>query len=463
MPEIFGRYNLIEVLGEESAATLYKANDTDQDREVLIKILQTHSFSLENMQLARQRFEHVINPITRLSHPNIITIQDHGELRGKPFMVTPWLEGCSLQQKLKERLQLPWYEALPLVLKIANTLTYAHTQGVFHQDIKPANIFLTTENEPILQNFCSTELWGDESTLNSSEVIFGTPAYLAPELAVTKTADAPSEVYALGIVLYEMIAGRTPYQTVSPIAMQALHANEPLPRLSLFVNELPDDLVKTIYKALEKNPADRFQSMQEFADTLAGIPVTMPPEINEPTSTAQLLEKLLPPIPVEVSTSQPSHTEPELVDEAQTVEFTRPISVESQTGSTAKQESDIQYEEFTRPLPVEKADAASQEQEHTPSAMMPIEDFTLPLPVAAAEFTEVMLPTLPNKVVSESVSLIPPLPVPHYKETGSNYNWEEEPEYPQPRIRNSNTQAKWLLAELLTIIVLLLIILLSGN
>lgn len=471
MPEIFGRYNLIEAQGEEGAATLYKALDTDQDREVLIKVVQTHFFSLENMQLVRQRFEKAITHVARLSHPNIVPILDHGELKGKPFLVTPCLEGSTLQQKLKTRKQLPWYETLPLTVTIANALSYAHAQGVFHQDIKPANILLTHENEPLLQNFCSVELLGDESTLNPSTRMIGTPAYLAPELISTKEADARSEVYALGIVLYEMIAGRTPFQTISPIAMQALHANEPLPKPSLYVKGLPDKVEEFLLKALEKDPAFRYQSMKEFVKALETIPIITPPVVEKPEPVAWMTEEHLPVASVEAESTTSRVNATLASNETQSEEFTRPLPLDEGPALPRKQQTplqaDIQYEEFTRPLPVTPDPVVLRVEESSPNVTEHDEEFTLPLPVApqpaVPEKIEVKYPTFPGEVNSGAPAGIPPLPVHHYQEAAPDYSWSEELENPQPRWKNSNTQAKWLLAELITIIVLLIIILFSSN
>ncbi len=315
MPETFGRYNLIEPLGEEDAAIIYKAYDTENDCQVQVKIIQSQNFSLDSMQLMRQRFECEIKSIAKLAHPNILEILDHGELKGRPFIVLPWMDGSTMQQRIKERKQIPWNEALSLMIPVTEALAYAHADGIFHRDIKPENLFVTRDEKPLLMNFHSSEILGNEATLDPFFMFLGTPAYMAPELGNTKTVDARSEIYALGIVFYEMITGRTPFTADTSLALMLKHVNEPLPEPRAFVAGLPKEVEKVIFKALAKNPSERYQSMNEFAMGLkklevlealaassvgnevvgpitpAQIPLSAPTPVQEPATSQIVIEK----------------------------------------------------------------------------------------------------------------------------------------------------------------------------
>ena len=260
-----GRYHILEQLGEGGMATVYKAFDTRLERDVAVKIIRTESLPQNAVARALKRFEREAKALGKLTHPNIVPISDYGEYEGKPYLVMPYLPGGTLKQKLGK--PIPWQEAIRLLIPIARALDFAHRQGMIHRDVKPSNILITADGEPMLTDFGIAKVLDVEETmdLTGTSVAVGTPEYMAPEQATAKTADHRADIYTLGIVLYEMVTGRKPYQADTPMAVMIMHARDPLPRPSQYVRDLPDSVEKLLLKALAKDPAERYQSMAEMA------------------------------------------------------------------------------------------------------------------------------------------------------------------------------------------------------
>lgn len=259
-----GRYHILEQLGEGGMATVYKAYDTRLERDVAIKVIRKSAFPAEHQDQILKRFERESKALARLSHPNIMKVLDYGEFQGSPYMVLEYLPGGTLKQKLGK--PIPWQESIQLLLPIVRALEYAHEQGIVHRDIKPSNILLTGKNQPLLTDFGIAKILETRelTTLTGTGVGVGTPEYMAPE-QWTGQADVQSDIYSLGIVLYEMVTGRKPYVADTPAAILLKQATEPLPRPTQYVSDLPEGMEKLLIKALSRNPKDRFQSMTEFA------------------------------------------------------------------------------------------------------------------------------------------------------------------------------------------------------
>jgi serine/threonine-protein kinase len=205
--------------------------------------------------------------LARLTHPNIVKVTDYGEYEGKPYLVMPYLPGGTLKQKLGK--PISWQEAVRLLLPIARALDFAHRQNMIHRDVKPSNILITADGEPMLTDFGIAKILDLEETqdLTGTGMGIGTPEYMAPEQWTGKTSML-SDQYSLGVVLYEMLTGRKPYSADTPAAVLLKQATEPLPRPSQFAREMPEKVERLLLKVLARNPADRYASMGEFAVAL---------------------------------------------------------------------------------------------------------------------------------------------------------------------------------------------------
>ena len=260
-----GRYHILEQLGEGGMATVYKAYDTHLERNVAIKvILPTRQHSEKFLK----RFQREARALAKLSHPNIVGVIDYGEQDGIPYLVMEYLPGGTLKRKMVK--PMPWQEAIRLLGPIARGLAAAHKQGIIHRDVKPSNILLTDTGEPMLTDFGIAKMVeADETTdLTGTGVGVGTPEYMSPEQAQGKTVDARADIYSLGVVLYELVTGRKPYQADTPMAVVWKLASEPLPRPRLFTPELPEQVEQLLLKALAKQPVDRFEDTNQFAQGL---------------------------------------------------------------------------------------------------------------------------------------------------------------------------------------------------
>ena len=261
-----GRYHILEQLGEGGMATVYKAYDTQLDRNVAVKVLLPMRQKSEKFL---KRFEREARALAKLSHPNIVGVIDYGKYEELPYLVMEYVPGGTLKQKLTGK-PMPWKEVAQILAPIACALDYAHQQGIIHRDVKPSNILIAESGEPMLSDFGIAKILEADETLDltGTGVGIGTPEYMSPEQAQGQPVDARSDVYSLGVVFYEMVAGRKPYQADTPYAVVIKHVNEPLPRPKEFIRELPEAVERMLFKALAKKPEDRFQDMASFAIVL---------------------------------------------------------------------------------------------------------------------------------------------------------------------------------------------------
>ena len=265
-----GRYHIIEPLGEGGMAVVYKAFDTHLECEVAVKVIRVDNLPRNAEERALKRFEREAKVVARLNHPNIVKVTDYGEEDGKPYLVMPYLPGGTLKQLIKERGQIPWQEAARILIPIAEALAYAHEEKVIHRDIKPSNILLTRSGQPMLTDFGVAKIIEDEATqdLTGTSATVGTPEYMAPEQITSKTVDARADLYSLGVVFYEMVTGRKPFEADTPLAVLVKHAHDPLVKPSQYINNLPKEIEYILLKTLSKNPEDRYQNAGEFSQKL---------------------------------------------------------------------------------------------------------------------------------------------------------------------------------------------------
>ena len=272
-----GQYHILEQLGQGGMATVYKAYDTRLERDVAVKVIRRAAFSPKVVDRMLKRFEREGKALAKLTHANIVPIIDYGEHQGSPYLVMPLIVGGSLKAVLEARQRagagpLAAGEAARLLAPIARALDYAHRREVLHRDVKPSNILLTEDGDPLLTDFGVAKILESEegTTLTGAGMGVGTPEYMPPEQWLGK-ASAASDQYALGVVFYELVTGRKPYTADTPPAVMLKHVNDPLPRPRDLAPSLPEAAERLIFKAMAKDPAQRYPGMAELAQALEGI------------------------------------------------------------------------------------------------------------------------------------------------------------------------------------------------
>jgi serine/threonine-protein kinase len=265
-----GRYQIVEKLGEGAMATVYKAFDPTINRSLVIKFL--HANLCENPEY-RRRFLREAKAAGGLSHPNIVTIFDVGEIENRPYIAMELLGGAPLDEMMPKGTELPLSEALVTALQIANALDYAHSKGIFHRDIKPANIMRLPDRNTIkLVDFgIALVAAGDNSDRTVAGTIMGTPHYMSPEQARGEQSDARSDLWAVGVILYQLLTGKRPF-TADSIATLMLRITQEAPQpIGELRKDLPANLRRIIARSLNKQPDKRYQSGRELADALRQV------------------------------------------------------------------------------------------------------------------------------------------------------------------------------------------------
>jgi serine/threonine-protein kinase len=279
---IDGRYQLLRQVANGGMAAIYEAVDTRLDRKVAVKIMHSH---LAQDDAYVSRFIREAKAAAALSHPNIVAVQDQGwNQNGVPavFLVMELIEGHTLREYLNERGRFEIKDAINYLTPILSALSAAHALGIVHRDVKPENIMISLEGRVKVADFglARGEIIGSTMTAESS-VILGSVSYLSPEQVQRGIADSRSDVYAAGIVAYEMLIGEKPFTADSPIQIAYMHVNEEVPRLRSNRKEIPKALDDLIARATSKNPDDRPRTASEFLDELAQIQVDLDPKKNQ--------------------------------------------------------------------------------------------------------------------------------------------------------------------------------------
>ncbi|HKZ82264.1 MAG TPA: ABC transporter substrate-binding protein [Anaerolineae bacterium] len=264
-----GKYQLIERLGRGGMADVYKGYQPGLDRYIAVKVLHPH---LSEDPDFITRFRREAKSVADLRHPHIVQVFDFDIQGENYYMVMEYVEGGkTLKQMLQELAakgeRLPLDRTLDVVASLADALAYAHGLGMIHRDIKPANVLLPSLERPVLSDFGIARLIG-ETGLTGSGVMIGTPAYMSPEQGRGERGEARSDIYALGIVLYEMLTGRPPYDADTPYAVILKHINDPLVPPRAVIGALPEAVERIVLRCLAKNPEDRFASMGDLRNAL---------------------------------------------------------------------------------------------------------------------------------------------------------------------------------------------------
>ncbi|MGC1378539.1 MAG: protein kinase, partial [Anaerolineales bacterium] len=266
--QTIGKYRILEALGRGGMAQVYRAYHPQLDRYVAIKVLRSDLVEHDEF-LARFRRE--AHAVSGLRHPNIVQVFDFDVQDEQYYMVMELLEGNTLRARLNDyrargqRMPLP--DVLRILTEVLAGLGYAHSEGVIHRDIKPANIMLTKRDVAVVTDFGIAQIVG-ATQYTVSGALMGTLSYMAPEQGFKGQCDARSDIYSLGIVLYEMLTGYTPFDADTPLAILMKHLNDPLPLPSRSDPSLPAVLEPIVLKALAKDPDDRYQSAAEMAAAL---------------------------------------------------------------------------------------------------------------------------------------------------------------------------------------------------
>ncbi len=266
-----GKYRLVEQLGRGGMAEVYKAHHPSLDRYVAVKVM--HSFLSEDKDFIA-RFQREARLVAGMRHPNIVQVHDFDVEAGLSYMVMEFIDGETLKSrlgKLEENNQ--WIspdEAVRIIMAVGSALRYAHRLGMVHRDVKPANVMVDKQGNVILTDFGIAKILagGGATQLTATGAMVGTPSYMAPEQGMGQPGDERSDIYSLGVMLYQLVTARLPFEADTPLAVVLKHINEALPMPSQINPQVPEPIERIILKAMAKNPDDRYQHVGEMLNDL---------------------------------------------------------------------------------------------------------------------------------------------------------------------------------------------------
>src|SRR5260221_600201 len=265
MPDLIGKqlgqYVITSQIGKGGMAFVYKAHHAAMDRDVAIKVMDDE---IANNPEFIARFEREVKTIARLQHPHILPVYDYGHEGKLIYLVMRLVDGRSLDDELR-RARMPMGTILKIFGQIADALTYAHAQGVIHRDLKPNNILLDSNGNAYLTDFGIAKIVKSTTNLTAPNVVIGTASYMAPELWRGDPIDTRVDIYALGIMLYEMFTGEVPFTSDTPYGVMYKHIDTPLPSPALLRGDIPRSISDAIHKATAKSPDARYASANLFA------------------------------------------------------------------------------------------------------------------------------------------------------------------------------------------------------
>jgi serine/threonine protein kinase len=262
--KMLGPYQILERIGEGGMAVVYKGYQAPLDRYVAIKVLRGE---LTRDETFVTRFRREALAVARLDHPNILHVYDAGATDGVYYIAMAYVDGGSLRERIDQG-PLEVDLAVSIAAQLADALDHAHRHDLIHRDVKPSNILLSRSMRPMLADFGIAKVLYEATRLTRTGVSFGTPEYMAPEHALMQPVDARTDIYALGVVLYEMLCGEVPFVAATPVVTLYRHVNDALPPLRRKNTDVPKWLEAVLGRALAKRPQDRYQRARELADDL---------------------------------------------------------------------------------------------------------------------------------------------------------------------------------------------------
>jgi serine/threonine-protein kinase len=262
----FDQYQIQAHLAQGGMSDIYRAFDMINRREVALKVPDQ---SIIGDPAQYERFQRELEVMKTLEHPAILRGLGSGKHNRIPYLVTEFVHGQSLRQMIETSAPMTTEQAIPLVLKIADGMAHCHDNGIIHRDLKPENILVTAEGQPVIMDFgLALTKSAHRVTYSNLSTTMGTPDYMAPEQVEGKRGDARTDVYALGTILYEMLAGKTPFSGDNNLAVMAMHLNGVAPRLDKEKPGITPQVAAVVARALHHDPDKRYADMRAFIDAL---------------------------------------------------------------------------------------------------------------------------------------------------------------------------------------------------
>lgn len=262
------RYQLIEKLGSGGMATVYRAQDLTLERSVAIKILHADFSTIDDF---RDRFHQEAKAAANLSHPSIVTVHDFGFTHDKLFIIMEYIHGTDLKSLINQRGQFSIKDGLSLIIQACAGIGYAHRAGLVHCDVKPQNMLVTPDQRLKVTDFGIARAYASINPDDQSDVVWGSPQYFSPEQATGRPPSPASDVYSLGVIMYEMFTGQLPFTAREPNTLARLHREvHPLPP-SRLVPDIPPLLEQIILKVLAKEPSARYRTADQLGRVIIGF------------------------------------------------------------------------------------------------------------------------------------------------------------------------------------------------
>ncbi|MEO1768595.1 Stk1 family PASTA domain-containing Ser/Thr kinase [Candidatus Enterococcus ferrettii] len=262
---INGRYKIIASIGSGGMANVFLAHDLILDRDVAIKVLR---FNFQNDQTAIRRFQREALAATELVHPNIVSVYDVGEEEDMQYLVMEYVRGMDLKRYIQTHYPIPYTKIVDIMQQILSAVSLAHAHGIIHRDLKPQNVLIDQEGVVKITDF-GIAIALSETSLTQTNSLLGSVHYLSPEQARGSMATKQSDIYALGIILYEMMTGNVPFDGESAVTIALKHFQDPIPSVKVFDPQAPQSLENIVMNATAKDPADRYKTAEEMSEDLA--------------------------------------------------------------------------------------------------------------------------------------------------------------------------------------------------
>lgn len=281
--KINGRYKIVGNIGSGGMANVFLAHDLILDREVAVKVLR---FDFQNDQAAIRRFQREALAATELVHPNIVTVYDVGEEENMQFLVMEYVKGMDLKRYIQTHYPIPYLKIVDIVQQILSAVNLAHEHRIIHRDLKPQNILINEDGVVKITDF-GIAIALSETSITQTNSMLGSVHYLSPEQARGGMATNQSDIYAIGIILYEMLTGRVPFDGESAVTIALKHFQDEIPSIRIYDKNVPQSLENIVLKATAKEPMDRYKTANEMSEDLA---TALDPErLNEPRWQPQAL------------------------------------------------------------------------------------------------------------------------------------------------------------------------------